>query len=110
MVAKIRSSVLNNNSRYVQGGDTIVNEKRLGWWERDITIPRDDITDIIIDITIEYDGRPDLIAERAYGNAKLAWVVLQYNNIVDTIEELTVGKTITIPSQTRLFYSIMTKS
>jgi hypothetical protein len=110
MVAKIKSSALNNKCRYVQGGKTIVYPKRLGWWERDIDIPRNDISDRPIDITPRLAGRPDLIAEDEYGNAKFAWIVLQYNSIVDTIEELSVGKTIVIPSRNRLLYSILTKS
>ena len=110
MVTKTKSSIRNYRCRYVQGGDTIVNKKKQGWWEQDIDIPRNDITDIQVYITPKLAGRPDLIAQQEYGNAKLAWLVLQYNSIVDTVEELAVGKTIIIPSKNRALFSILTKS
>ena len=64
---------------------------------------------ISITIDLKFANRPDLIAQEFYGNAKLAWVVLQYNNIIDTIEELAVGKVISIPNRDNLFYNILTK-
>lgn len=107
---KNKSSVLKPHSRYVQGGDTVVYKKRLGWWEQDLEIERGDVTDIEITISSRYLNRPDLIAYDYYNNALLAWVVLQYNDIIDVKEELTLGKTITIPSKSRVYYDILTKS
>lgn len=104
-----KSSVLKSSSRYIQGGDTTVNEKTLGWWERFLDIQRD-VTDIDITIDKKYAGRPDLIAYDFYNKASLAWVVLQYNNIVDVTAELIPGKKITIPSKSRLFFGILTHS
>ena len=105
-----KSSVLKRRSRYIQGGDTVVNKKKLGWWERDIDIERDDVTDIQVYIEPKYEGRADLIAYSVYGDPTLEWLVLQYNNIVDTVEELVVGVTITIPSRDRVFFEILTNS
>lgn len=102
-----KSSVLKRKSRYIQGGETDLKKKKLGWWERFIDIPQDDITDIIIDVTPDYANRPDLIAFDHYRDANLAWIILQYNNIIDVKEELVAGTTITIPSQQRVYYSIM---
>jgi hypothetical protein len=106
---KSKSSVLKVKSRYVQGGDTEINKKRLGWWERD-EIPRNDVTDILITIDSRYFNRPDLIAFDYYGFAELAWIVLQYNNIVDVKDELILGKEITIPSADRVFFEILTNT
>lgn len=103
-----KSSVLKTKSRYVQGGETDLKKKRLGWWERYTDIPRDDATDITINVTPGYANRPDLIAFDYYSNANLAWIVLQYNDIIDIKEELIAGKTITIPSKQRVYFSIMT--
>jgi hypothetical protein len=105
-----KSSVLKRRSRYIQGGTTELKKKRLGWWEQNIGIPRDDITDIPIDITPDYAGRPDLIAADYYEDALLAWIVLQYNSIVDSKDELIPGARITIPSKQRVYYSILTNS
>lgn len=105
-----KSSVLKPHSRYVQGGETVVYKKRLGWWEQYLDIKRNDVTDITVTITSRYANRPDLIAYDYYENALLAWIVLQYNNIVDAKEELTLGKTITIPSAARVYYDIMVHS
>lgn len=105
-----KSSVLKRRSRYIQGGDTVVNKKKLGWWERFTDIPRDDVTDVEIYIEPKYAGRADIIAYSVYGDPTLEWIVLQYNNIVDTVEELVVGKTITVPSRDRVFFEILTNS
>ena len=97
-------------SRYVQGGTTDLNKKRLGWWERNIDIPRDQVTDVDVVITPAYAGRPDLIAYDYYGHTSLTWIVLQYNDIVDDLTELITGTEITIPSAQRVFFEILTES
>lgn len=88
------------HSRYVQGGDTIVYPNRLGWWERRVFEKDDD--DIFMTIDLRYDRRPDLLAFEMYGNAQLAWLVLQYNNIVDINEEFVAGSEIRIPTAERV--------
>ena len=47
--------------------------------------------------------RPDIIAEEAYGDPRLAWVILSANNM-KTIFDFTVDKVIRIPEVTS-FYS-----
>jgi hypothetical protein len=105
-----KSSALKRKSRYVQGGTTELKRKRLGWWERDIDIPKDDITDIELTIGGKYTNRPDLVAHDYYRDATLAWIVLQYNDIVDVKDEFVTGKTITIPSADRVYFEILTSS
>lgn len=104
-----KSSVLKTKSRYVHGGDTDVFKKRLGWWERFLDIEKNHVSDIEVLITPKYANRPDLIAYDYYKDAMLLWVVLQYNDIVDIKEELKEGVTITIPSASRVNYTILTK-
>lgn len=101
-----KSSVLKSYTRYVQGGNTTVYKKRLGWWERFTDIEKPHVTDIEVTITSEYLNRPDLIAFDYYGNTNLLWIILQYNDIVDIKEELTTGAIITIPTKDRVLYSI----
>lgn len=101
------SSVNNKLSRYVHGGDTTVLNNRLSWWERLDFENRQDDNDFFV--TGKYVGRPDLIAYDAWGKANLAWLVLQYNNIVDLTEELTEGTLLILPSQRRVVTGILIK-
>lgn len=40
-------------------------------------------TDVFYEYSIQDGDRPDVIAEKFYGNAKYAWVVLHFNDIID---------------------------
>lgn len=40
-------------------------------------------TDVFYEYSIQEGDRPDVIAEKYYGNSKYAWVVLLFNNIID---------------------------
>ena len=104
---RYKSSANNPSSRYTQGGTVDVYPTRLGWWERR-KIEQDD-RDIIITIRPDEDRRPDLIAFHVYERPYLAWVVLQYNNIVDPEVELVTGKTIRLPSLRRLSLDVLSR-
>jgi hypothetical protein len=98
----------NATGRYTQGGLVDKFQNRLGWWER---LPLERQTDDLrFPISKEYEGRPDLVAHRVYKRATLAWLVLQYNNIVDINTEFVTGRTLVLPSQQRVQTSILTKS
>jgi len=101
-------STNNRNSRYVQGGKADIYSNRIGWWEIRKFQHMDD--DIRIIIRKDEEKRPDLISHRVYGKAVYAWLVLQYNNIVDVETELTTGAEIFLPAQQRLILDIITKS
>jgi len=101
------SSVNNRNSRYVQGGETNLLKNRTGWWERKKFVRQDD--DIRIVIEQNEGKRPDLISNRIYGKAIYAWVVLEYNNIVDVETEMLPGKELFLPTQQRLILDIITR-
>lgn len=108
MARKRPSSVNKDTSRYSQGGVTYTFPKRVGWWEREIFALRDD--DVNITITNRQAGRPDLIAYDMYQDSSLMWLVMQYNNIVDPVEELAEGLSIRVPARQRVLLSILTKS
>jgi hypothetical protein len=95
-------------SRYTQGGVVDVYPNRLGWWEAR-TIPRA-IDDITVIIQPEEDMRPHRVAYRMYRNDKLAWLVLQYNRIVDLTEEFRAGQKIIIPSERRVHTDLLNRS
>lgn len=84
----------------LNGGETEIKGNKLGWWERK-PLPKDDSTDIILEINEEYSKRPHLVAFDFYGLVTLTWLVLQYNDIVDIEEEFVRGKTIILPSRSR---------
>lgn len=42
-----------------------------------------DRTDVFYTYNIQHGDRPDTIAEKYYGSAKYAWIVLHFNNIID---------------------------
>lgn len=104
-----KSSVKKKYSRYLQGGTTDVFKDRLGWWERRDDIATDQIDDVSFVITKRYEHRPYLVAKLFLGREDMEWLILQYNEIVDIIEEFVPGRTIKIPSKNRAFFSIATK-
>ncbi len=101
------SSVNKKNSRYVQGGTTTTFPRRLGFWERLVMLPGDD--DLILTISSRQDRRPDIIAFDFYGKANLAWIVMQFNNIVDENLELRAGTEIRLPTPERLFFDMLNR-
>ncbi len=101
------NSTENRNSRYVQGGITEIYKNRLGWWNKRKIRKQDG--DIVLQILSQEKARPDLISQRIYGKPIYAWLVLQYNNIVDPETELLVGDTLRLPTQQRLILDIITK-
>lgn len=104
MVASFNSTDV-HRSRYVQGGTTERYPTRLGWWSRKPMSKSD--TDITITINNRYHQRPWLVAADVYGADNLEWVILQYNCILDVVEEFVMGKVITIPTPQRLNLEIL---
>ena len=102
------NSVEQQHARQVQGGLTDRHNNRLGWWERRDLPKRDD--DNLITVQPSEVGRPDLISRRAFGTEKYSWLVLQYNNIVDINEEITIGRRMLLPNQLRLMVDILNQS
>jgi len=93
-------NVVKTSTRYTRGGTSDVYRNRIGWWERIAMVA--DPTDNFYVVSRETERRPDLIAYDTYGDVSYAWLVLQFNNIVDINEELVAGKTIKLPTSTRL--------
>jgi hypothetical protein len=110
------TSLRQRNGRYSQGGYTDHHPEifgvesfpeRLGWWEkRNIARNYDDIFLVIPKST---EGRPDLISYHVYGEPVYGWLVMQYNSIVDPIQELKRGITIRLPTPSRLRIYIISR-
>lgn len=108
-----KSSLLKKNSRYVQGGTTdILGVKALGntlgFWDKNNDVPTNQVDDIPLTLSSEYNLRPDKVAAFFYGRTDVTWELLDYNNIVDLNEEFVTGAIIRIPSANRLFGDILT--
>ena len=58
--------------------------------------------DIIYTIPLEYQYRPDLIAKKFFGNAKLYWVLAYVNEMSDCPEGFYTGRIIRIPTYERI--------
>jgi hypothetical protein len=94
------NSTLDKNSRYVSGGRTEVNSTALEWWERAV-FPLDP-SDELFTVDKRSEGRLDLIAHAFLGNSHLWWVIAQYNAILDPQAEISVGRVLRIPQQSRI--------
>lgn len=101
-----KSSLDVKRGRYNKGGTTDKFPTRLGWWDRKLSFMQRQLDDITYQITEADAYRIDLIAYSVYKKADLGWVILQYNNIVDIMEELAPGKIILLPSSQRVLTDI----
>lgn len=103
-----KSSLKRKSSRILQGGTSYISGTKIAWWDMR-NIRGDDIQETQYTVTLSTAGRPDLIAFDVYANSELEWVVLQYNNIVDVLEELVIGKQLLLPSRAYINTNIITK-
>ena len=87
-------------SRYLKGGQTVMWQDKLGWWERKTFTTN--VDDVKLVIGPKYHQRPHLVANDIYGKPDLMWFILQYNNIVDVTTEFVEGITITLPTPRRV--------
>lgn len=53
--------------------------------------------DIYVTITQDIERRADLIAEKAYGDTRLWWVIYEFNDVRDPLFDLSAGNTLRLP-------------
>lgn len=53
--------------------------------------------DIYVTITQDIENRADLIADKAYGDTKLWWVIYEFNSVRDPLFDLSAGSTLRLP-------------
>ena len=92
-------------SRYTQGGISDKYANRVGWWERRVI--QEDDNDLKITVRPDEDRRPDKVAYRLYRDPTLAWVVLQFNKIVDIETEFRAGTDLRAPTERRVYLDIL---
>ena len=93
------NSTLVQNSRYVVGGQTEVNQNALEWWER--TAFQIDPSDITYVVEQKSAGRLDLIAQAFLEDHTLWWFIAQFNSILDPFGEIVEGRVLRIPTKER---------
>lgn len=78
----------------------IVDNRYLDLWESPIQ-GRENYTTQDITIENRYNQRPDLLAHKLYGNAKLWWIFAEFNpdTLVDPIMDFKSGIKITVPTR-----------
>lgn len=86
--------------RYEFGGTTDTNAVGTGMWTRKVFDRRSD--DIMVTLTDHNRTHLNLITYQLYGDDSLGWLVLQYNNIIDPVEELVPGLVIAMPHPSRI--------
>ena len=96
---------IESNSRYIIGGKTTFNTDALGFWNRYVFTKNSD--DIVFLITHKYHHNPSLVAHAVYGDVRLFWFVLQYNNIIDVNKEFVTGVELRLPTPRRLQTSLL---
>jgi hypothetical protein len=101
------NSLQNKYSRLVGGGQTETANGRAEWWER-YTFPTSS-SDIQYIVENRYANRLDLISAIFYGEPRYAWVIAQYNNILDPFTEVSAGRILILPSFDRLNALVGTK-
>ena len=62
--------------------------------------------DVFVTVNQELIKRPDLIANNAYGNVNLWWVIYEFNNIRDPLNDLREGQILRIPELQRVLQAI----
>lgn len=96
------------SSRYVYGGQTEESARAIEWWEK-IQLPRAD-SDKIYVLEKRYTVRPDCARQLAsifYNDPNLEWVLLQYNKILDPVEELVEGVVLRVPTLERVRQALL---
>jgi len=94
------------NSRYTNGKKTKNRESKDFLVLRESLVLEENAGDIFVEIDQELIDRPDLVAQKAYGNIDLWWAIYEFNNIRDPFFELKIGDILRLPSKDRLIEAI----
>jgi hypothetical protein len=102
----VNNSAFNQkNGRYVLGGSTEVSSFALEMWDAIQIQP--DPSDFIYFVEKKYEGRPEMLGYVFYGDPGLWWIICQYNNILDPLNEIIEGKALLIMTMERVQSQIL---
>jgi hypothetical protein len=94
------------SSRYEKFFDDVFNESenhdQKGFLKNNVKQRLSFNDDLIFEIPLIYQYRPDKIASRFYGNPKLYWVLVYVNDIHNSPEGFYLGRRIRIPRVERV--------
>lgn len=83
--------------------DEEVGQARTGFYHSKFYDYKRDSSDTIWTVTIQYEGRTDLISAKFYGSAKYDWIIENANYIKDPIKDIRVGKQLIIPNKSKIY-------
>lgn len=93
-------------SRYSKFFETVynadINHTQKGFLKDDVKQTLSFEDDLIYEIPLIYQYRPDRIAEKFYGNSKLYWILVYVNEIENSPEGFYTGRRIRIPKVQRV--------
>ena len=93
-------------SRYEKFFDDIFNSlenhNQKGFLKEDVKNRISFNDDIIYEIPLIYNFRPDRLAQKFYGNPKLYWILVYANDISDSPEGFYHGRRIRVPRAERI--------
>jgi len=98
-IRKVRSRYDKKDQLLLKDGNLVIRNMR----KSDLLI-RSNSTDIEYKVEAKDEYRPDLLAYKFYGDPRLAWVILDANDLRD-IFELKAGMVIVVPSIINLYSS-----
>lgn len=65
-----------------------------------------DAGDVFVQVTQDMEKRPDIVAENAYGDPQLWWVIYEFNQIRDPFFNLPAGTLLRLPTLERVLAAI----
>lgn len=96
----------NRNSRYSRGTAVLNRSDQAFLTLRKPLNLSEDAGDILVEVTQDILTRPDLIADRAYGDQSLWWAIYEFNGIRDPLFDLKAGQILRIPELERLLAAV----
>ncbi len=66
----------------------------------------EDAGDVLVTVDNRFVNRPDLVADLAYGDSTLWWVIYDFNGIRDPLFDLKLGTILRIPALERVLAAI----
>ena len=93
-------------SRYEKFFDDVFNQlenyNQKGFLKEDVKNRISFNDDVIYEIPLIYNFRPDRLAQKFYGNPKLYWILVYANDISDSPEGFYHGRRIRVPRAERI--------
>ena len=88
--------------KYLYKRETVDRVKELDLLNTDIPTTNFSVSDEIV-VTDSIAFNPSMCSMKAFGTFELGWLLMDYNDILDPYEELTIGTRLKVPSIQEFF-------